>query len=94
MTEGNFVDYIKIHVNSGKGGKGSTHLRREKAVAKGGEMAVTVVVEDTSLSVVTKITGRFFILNLSNTSEQHMAVMVVNKPVLVMMVKMQLLKFP
>lgn len=36
MTEGNFVDYIKIHVKSGKGGKGSTHLRREKAVAKGG----------------------------------------------------------
>ncbi len=36
MTEGNFVDYIKIHVTSGKGGKGSTHLRREKFVPKGG----------------------------------------------------------
>jgi len=36
MTEGNFVDYVKINVVSGKGGKGSTHLRREKYVAKGG----------------------------------------------------------
>ena len=36
MTEGNFVDYVKIYVASGKGGKGSTHLRREKYVAKGG----------------------------------------------------------
>ena len=36
MTEGNFVDYVKVHVSSGKGGKGSTHLRREKFVAMGG----------------------------------------------------------
>ncbi len=36
MTEGNFVDYIKIHVTSGKGGQGSAHLRREKYIPKGG----------------------------------------------------------
>lgn len=36
MTEGNFVDYVKIHLSSGKGGQGSAHLRREKYVAKGG----------------------------------------------------------
>ncbi len=36
MTEDNFVDYVKIHVSSGNGGSGSTHLRREKYVAKGG----------------------------------------------------------
>lgn len=36
MTEGNFVDYVKIHVSSGKGGKGSAHLHREKYIAKGG----------------------------------------------------------
>ena len=36
MTEGNFVDYVKLHVASGKGGQGSAHLRREKFVAKGG----------------------------------------------------------
>jgi GTP-binding protein len=36
MTEGNFVDYIKIHAQSGKGGRGSAHLHREKYIAKGG----------------------------------------------------------
>ncbi|OMP31005.1 GTPase ObgE [Mangrovimonas sp. DI 80] len=36
MTEGNFVDYVKIHVSSGKGGQGSAHLHREKYIAKGG----------------------------------------------------------
>ena len=36
MTEGNFVDYVKIYVTSGKGGKGSTHLHREKFIEKGG----------------------------------------------------------
>lgn len=36
MTEGNFVDYVKVHVRSGNGGQGSAHLRREKFVAKGG----------------------------------------------------------
>ena len=36
MTEGNFVDYIKIHAASGKGGKGSVHLHREKFISKGG----------------------------------------------------------
>lgn len=36
MTEGNFVDYVKIHATSGKGGRGSAHLHREKYIAKGG----------------------------------------------------------
>ena len=36
MTEGNFVDYVKVHVASGKGGKGSLHLHREKFITKGG----------------------------------------------------------
>ena len=36
MTEGNFVDYIKIYASSGKGGKGSAHLHREKYITKGG----------------------------------------------------------
>ena len=36
MTEGNFVDYVKMYVSSGNGGKGSAHLHREKYVAKGG----------------------------------------------------------
>lgn len=36
MTEGNFVDYIRMNVQSGNGGRGSMHLHREKYVAKGG----------------------------------------------------------
>lgn len=36
MTEGNFVDYTKVTVESGRGGKGSTHLHREKYIDKGG----------------------------------------------------------
>lgn len=36
MTEGNFVDYVKVQLSSGKGGKGSVHLRREKYIPKGG----------------------------------------------------------
>ncbi len=32
----NFIDYIKIHCRSGKGGAGSAHFRREKFIPKGG----------------------------------------------------------
>ncbi len=33
---GNFIDYVKIHCRSGKGGGGSRYMRREKYVAFGG----------------------------------------------------------
>lgn len=36
MTEGNFVDYVKVFLTSGNGGKGSAHLHREKYITKGG----------------------------------------------------------
>ena len=36
MASDNFVDYVKIHCASGKGGAGSTHFRREKYIPKGG----------------------------------------------------------
>lgn len=36
MTEGNFVDYVKLFVSSGNGGKGSIHMHREKFITKGG----------------------------------------------------------
>ena len=36
MIVDNFVDYVNINVRSGFGGKGSTHLRREKYIPKGG----------------------------------------------------------
>lgn len=32
----NFIDYVKIHCQSGDGGAGSVHFRREKMVDKGG----------------------------------------------------------
>ena len=42
MTEGDFVDYVKINISSGNGGKGSAHFRREKYITKrsDGEMVV------------------------------------------------------
>lgn len=36
MAESNFVDYVKIYCRSGKGGRGSTHMRREKYIPLGG----------------------------------------------------------
>ncbi|MDR0560765.1 MAG: GTPase ObgE [Prevotellaceae bacterium] len=36
MASSNFVDYVKIFFRSGNGGRGSTHLRREKYIPKGG----------------------------------------------------------
>ncbi|MCK9628331.1 MAG: GTPase ObgE [Bacteroidales bacterium] len=36
MGNSNFVDYVRLLCQSGNGGKGSMHLRREKFVAKGG----------------------------------------------------------
>lgn len=36
MADSNFIDYVKIFCRSGNGGPGSTHLRREKYIPKGG----------------------------------------------------------
>ena len=36
MTEANFIDYVKLNLKSGKGGKGSAYLHREKYITKGG----------------------------------------------------------
>lgn len=36
MASSNFVDYVKIFCRSGNGGPGSTHMRREKFIPKGG----------------------------------------------------------
>ena len=36
MPGSNFIDYVKIFCASGNGGNGSTHLRREKYIPKGG----------------------------------------------------------
>ena len=36
MSESNFIDFVKTHCQSGKGGKGSTYLERSKIDSKGG----------------------------------------------------------
>ncbi len=36
MSETNFIDYVTIFCRSGRGGRGSVHMRREKFVPKGG----------------------------------------------------------
>lgn len=36
MSDSNFVDYVRIFCQSGDGGKGSMHFRREKYIPKGG----------------------------------------------------------
>ena len=88
MTEDNFVDYVKVFVRSGNGGAGSSHLRREKFVAKGGpdggdgEMVVILYLRQT------KIFGRYFILSSRNISKLSMVKMEVNLEVLVLMERM------
>lgn len=72
MTEGNFVDYVKIHVASGNGGKGSTHLHRENMYPKVGQMEETEVAADTSFCAPIPIYGLWSLLNLNNTIRQGM----------------------
>ncbi len=36
MAESNFVDYVKIHCESGKGGAGSAHFHRDRTNPRGG----------------------------------------------------------
>ncbi|MEQ8324200.1 MAG: GTPase ObgE [Vicingaceae bacterium] len=36
MADSNFVDYVKIHCQSGKGGAGSAHFHRDRTTPKGG----------------------------------------------------------
>lgn len=36
MPDSNFIDYVKIHCESGHGGAGSAHLHRAKYIPKGG----------------------------------------------------------
>ncbi|MEY2969816.1 MAG: hypothetical protein RLZZ599_189 [Bacteroidota bacterium] len=36
MSGSNFIDYVKIHCKSGRGGSGSTHLLRNRMTSKGG----------------------------------------------------------
>ena len=87
MTEDNFVDYVKIHVKSGKGGSGSSHLRREKYVEK-----VVLTEEMVDMEVILnlfqiKTYGHFIILNLKDISKLKMVTTVVNQEVLEQMAR-------
>ena len=55
MADSNFVDYVKIYCRSGKGGKGSMHLRHVKYNPNGVLMVVTAVAAE-ALSFVAIIT--------------------------------------
>ena len=60
MAESNFVDYVKIYCRSGKGGRGSTHMRREKYVPNGGPDGGDVVEEVMLFCEETAIIGHYF----------------------------------
>lgn len=60
MAESNFVDYVKIYCRSGKGGRGSTHMRREKYTPNGGPDGGMAEEEAMLSCVVTEITGHCF----------------------------------
>jgi len=77
MTEGNFVDYIKIYAHSGKGGAGSA-----PPLPKEVRMEVTEEEGVISLYVQILIYGHFLILNLKSTLELIMADMAVSNGVL------------
>ena len=60
MAESNFVDYVKIYCRSGKGGRGSTHMRREKYCPNGGPDGGDGGREAILSCAVTVITGHCF----------------------------------
>ena len=75
MTEDNFVDYVSLNVRSGNGGKGSSHLRREKFVAKGGPDGGDGGNGGDIVFKVTQIFGHYIHLNLKNISKLDMVEM-------------------
>lgn len=76
MAESNFVDYVKIYCRSGKGGRGSTHMRRENILLMG-VLTVATVVEEVMLSCgETATIGHYCILNMNAMSLPNMEGMV------------------
>ena len=61
MTEGNFVDYIKVYASSGKGGRGSATYTEKNLSPKEDQMAEMVAVEVILFFVEVKICGHYFI---------------------------------
>ena len=88
MIVDNFVDYVKLTVNSGKGGKGSTHLRREKFVPKGGPDGGDGGNGGNIILKVIVTYGLFKVLDIRNILKQEMVEMVVVQENLEVMEKM------
>ena len=84
MTEGNFVDYVKLHLKSGKGGQGSAHMRKEA------QMVVMVVVVVMLLLKEIKTFGHYTTLSLKDTLVLAMENMVENKKCLAQMVRINI----
>lgn len=60
MAESNFVDYVKIYCRSGKGGRGSTHMRRENTYPMVAPTVAMVVEEVMLFCGETAIIGHYF----------------------------------
>ena len=90
MTEGNFVDYVKLHLKSAKGGQGSAHMRREKYIEKGGPdggdggRVVMLLLKEI------KTFGHYTTLSLKDTLVLAMENMVENKKCLAQMVRINI----
>jgi hypothetical protein len=56
MAESNFVDYVKIYCRSGKGGRGSAHMRREKYMYLTVALTVVMAVEEVMLFLGVTVT--------------------------------------
>ena len=94
MAESNFVDYVKIYCRSGKGGRGSTHMRREKYIPNGGPDGGDGGRGGHISYAVTVTTGRCCICATTAMHWPDMENPVPRTAVLVRMEKIRLLKFP
>ena len=66
--ESNFIDYVKICCRSGKGGRGSTHMRRVKYNPNGGPDGGNGGRGGHVILRETEIIGLFCICGMSDTS--------------------------
>ena len=87
MTEANFVDYVKLIVRSGNGGKGSMHLRREKFISKGVPMEAMEEGEAILLSELIEIYGPSILSSLNVILMRDMELTVVKVGVQVLRVR-------
>ena len=73
MAESNFVDYVKIYCRSGKGGRGSAHMRRAKYVPMADRTVETAAVGVMFTFAATATIGRCSICVMTGMSLPAMA---------------------